>query len=111
MSMLEMFKHSFDESKSNKKLFFKLKVLYIDDSILLSDKEKIVSARLLNKKLIEQILLNYKFDYQIINLENILKINTSDFNFNNNETDMNLIEQYLKIYNKIPNKGDLGKNL
>ena len=109
MSMLEMFKHSFDESKSNKKLFFKLKVLYIDDSILLSDKEKIVSARLSNKKLIEQILLNYKFDYQIINLENILKINNSDFNFNNNETDMNLIEQYLKIYNKIPNKGGFRK--
>ena len=109
MSMLEMFKQSFDESKSNKKLFFKLKVLYIEDSILLSDKEKIISTRALNKKIIEQILSNYKFEYQIINLEKILEINNIGINFDNNETDMNLIEKYLKIYKKIPNRGGFRK--
>ena len=45
MSMLEMFRQSFDESKSNRKLFFKIKILYIDDSLFLKDKAKILRRK------------------------------------------------------------------
>ena len=42
MGMLELFHQSFNDSNSKRKLFFKIKILYIDDSILLKEKEKII---------------------------------------------------------------------
>ena len=42
MSMLELFRESFNDSNSKRKLFFKIKILYIDDSIFLKDKEKVI---------------------------------------------------------------------
>ena len=55
MAMLELFHQSFNDSNSSRKLFFKIKILYIDDSILLKDKIKIIEERqkrkyTLNKK-------------------------------------------------------------
>ena len=49
MSMLEMFRQSFNESKSNRKLFFKLKILYVDDSLLLKDKDKLLKKEIIEK--------------------------------------------------------------
>ena len=106
MSMLEMFRQSFNESKSNRKLFFKLKILYVDDSLLLKDKDKIIEERNNRKIFLNKIMTAYKFDYQIINLEKVMDLNNKDINLNDNEIyENNLIEKYLNILNDIPNSG------
>ena len=106
MSMLEMFRQSFNESKSNRKLFFKIKILYIDDSLLLKDKDKIIEERNNRKIFLNKIMTAYKFDYQIINLEKVIDLNNKDINLNENEIyENNLIEKYLNILNNIPKAG------
>ena len=45
MAMLNMFYKTFYETTTNRKLFFKLKILYIDDSIFNPEKEQIVKER------------------------------------------------------------------
>ena len=62
MGMLELFHQSFNDSNSNRKLFFKIKILYVDDSILLKDKEKIIEERNKRKLFIDKKLKEYKFD-------------------------------------------------
>ena len=106
MGMLEMFLQSFDGSTSNKNLFFKIKILYIDDSLLLKDKDKIIQERKNRKIFLDNIMTKYKFDYQIINLEKVMDFNNDEFDINENEKyDNNLIEKYLEILNDIPNFG------
>ena len=106
MSMLEMFRQSFNESKSNRKLFFKIKILYIDDSLFLKDKNKIIEERNKRKKFLNKIMTEYKFDYQIINLEKSFDLNNKDINLNDNETYENdLIEKYLAMFNNISSIG------
>ena len=106
MGMLEMFRQSFDDSKSNRKLFFKIKILYIDDSLLLKDKEKILEERNKRKSFLNKIMTEYKFDYDIINLEKVMDLNNKDINLNQNDIyENNLIEKYLNILESIPNIG------
>ena len=106
MSMLEMFRQSFNESKSSRKLFFKIKILYIDDSLFLKDKNKIIEERNKTKKFLNKIMTEYKFDYQIINLEKSFDLNNKDINLNDNETYENdLIEKYLAMFNNISSIG------
>ena len=106
MCMLHMFYKSFTQNKTNKKLFFKIKILYIDDSIFLKDKDKIIETRNKNKEFIENITNQYNFkDYQIINLENIMDINNNDLNILDINTNMNLIEKYFNIYDNISKVG------
>ena len=106
MGMLEMFRQSFDDSKSNRKLFFKIKILYIDDSLLLKDKEKILEERNKRKSFLNKIMTAYKFDYDIINLEKVMDLNNKDINLNQNDIyENNLIEKYLNILESIPNIG------
>ena len=110
MSMLEMFRQSFNESKSNKKLFFKIKILYIDDSLFLKDKEKIIEERNKRKEFLNKILTAYKFDYQIINLEKVMDLNNEKINLNDNEIYENdLIEKYLNLLNRVPSMGGFKK--
>ena len=106
MSMLEMFKQSFDESKSKRKLFFKIKVLYVDDSVLLKGKDKIIDERKNRKIFLNKIMSTFKVEYQIINLEKVVDLNNKDLNLNENENYENhLIEKYLNILNSIPISG------
>ena len=106
MSMLEMFRQSFDESKSNRKLFFKIKILYIDDSLFLKDKAKIIEERNKRKLFLSKIMAEYKFPYQIVNLEKSLDLNNKDINLNDNDIyEYNLIEKYLTLLNNISNIG------
>ena len=106
MCMLNMFYKSFTQKKTNKKLFFKMKILYIDDSIFLKDKEKIIENRNKNKEFIENITKQYNFkDYQIINLENIMDINNINLDLLDINTNMNLIEKYFNIYDNLPKIG------
>ena len=101
-----MFRQSFDDSKSNRKLFFKIKILYIDDSLLLKDKENILEERNKRKSFLNKIMTAYKFDYDIINLEKVMDLNNKDINLNQNDIYENkLIEKYLNILESIPNIG------
>ena len=106
MGMLELFHQSFNDSNSNRKLFFKIKILYIDDSILLKDKEKIIEERNKRKLFIDKKLKEYKFDYDIIYLEKVMNLNDISLNLNeNNEYQNALIEKYLKLFENVPNVG------
>ena len=106
MGMLELFHQSFNDSNSNRKLFFKIKILYVDDSILLKDKEKIIEERNKRKLFIDKKLKEYKFDYDIIYLEKVMNLNDISLNLNeNNEYQNALIEKYLKLFENVPNVG------
>ena len=106
MAMLELFHQSFNDSNSNRKLFFKIKILYVDDSILLKDKEKIIEERNKRKLFIDKKLKEYKFDYDIIYLEKVMNLNDINLNLNeNNEYENVLIEKYLKLFENVPNVG------
>ena len=106
MGMLELFHQSFNDSNSNRKLFFKIKILYVDDSILLKDKEKIIEERNKRKLFIDKKLKEYKFDYDIIYLEKVMNLNDINLNLNeNNEYQNVLIEKYLKLFENVPNVG------
>ena len=73
MSMLNMFNYTFfKDTTSNRKLFFKSKILYIDDSFLFKD-----SKRSENISKITEICKESGFPFDIIMLENVLKINFS----------------------------------
>ena len=107
MAMLEMFRQSFEESKSNKKLFFKIKILYIDDSLLLKDKEKIIEERNKRKIIVEKIMASFKFDYEIVYLEKVMDLNNKDINLTNKEIyESDLIEKYLNILDNVSSVGD-----
>ena len=106
MGMLELFHRSFNDPNSNRKLFFKIKILYIDDSILLKDKEKIFKERNKRKLFIEKKLKEYNFDYDIIYLEKAMNLNNNDINLvENKEYENSLIEKYLEMFENIPNSG------
>jgi hypothetical protein len=106
MGMLELFHQSFNDSNSKRKLFFKIKILYIDDSILLKEKEKIIEERQKRKLFLDKKMKEYKFDYDIIYLEKVMNLNDIKINLtDNNEYDNILIEKYLKIFESISNTG------
>lgn len=106
MGMLDLFHQSFNDQNSSRKLFFKLKILYIDDSILLKDKEKIIQERQKRKIFLEQKMQQYKFDYDIIYLEKVMNLNENNLNLNDsNEYENNLIEKYLNLFENISNTG------
>ena len=106
MSMLELFRESFNDSNSKRKLFFKIKILYIDDSIFLKDKEKVINERQKRKQFIENKLNEYKFDYEILYLEKVMNLNNEDFKVKEkNEYDNILMDKFFKIFENIPNEG------
>ena len=106
MGMLELFHQSFNDSNSKRKLFFKIKILYIDDSILLKEKEKIIEERQKRKLFLDKKMKEYNFDYDIIYLEKVMNLNDIKINLiDNNEYDNILIEKYLKIFESISNTG------
>ncbi len=106
MSMLELFRESFNDSNSKRKLFFKIKILYIDDSIFLKDKEKVINEKQKRKQFIENKLNEYKFDYEILYLEKVMNLNNEDFKVKEkNEYDNILMDKFFKIFENIPNEG------
>ena len=106
MGMLELFHQSFNDSNSNRKLFFKIKILYVDDSILIKEKEKIIAERQKRKLFLEKKMKEYNFDYDIIYLEKVMNLNNDNLIINDNkEYDNILIEKFLNIFELIPNAG------
>ena len=105
MAMLNMFYKTFYETTTNRKLFFKLKILYIDDSIFNPEKEQIVKERETKRNFLTSLCSKYHFDIDIINLENIFLINDKNSNLTNSQTNIDNVDKYLSIFNKIPTKG------
>ena len=106
MGMLELFHQSFNDSNSNRKLFFKIKILYVDDSILIKEKEKIIAERQKRKLFLEKKMKEYNFDYDIIYLEKVMNLNNDNLIINDNKEYENiLIEKFLNIFELIPNAG------
>lgn len=105
MCMLNLFYKTFHETTTNRKLFFKLKVVFIDDSLFLIEKDKIINERNNNKHFLKTLCKKYHFDIDIINLENIFLINDPKSNLLNEDTNMDLVQKYLNLFNKIPSKG------
>jgi hypothetical protein len=102
MAMLELFHQSFNDSNSSRKLFFKIKILYIDDSILLREKSKIIEERQRRKLFLEQKMKEYNFDLDIIYLEKVMNLNDEKINLKeNNEYENILIEKYLQMLDSI----------
>ena len=104
MTMLDMFWKSFTQNNSNKKLFFKLKVLYIDDSLFLKENNLIEEEKNKRKNFIDTLCKKYNFQYEIISLENVLDLNNENLKLDN-EIKIDLIKEYLNLYNKLPNNG------
>ena len=106
MAMLELFHQSFNDSNSSRKLFFKIKILYIDDSILLKDKTKIIEERQKRKLFLEQKLKEYNFDIDIIYLEKVMNLNDEKINLKDNNVYENiLIEKYLQMLDRVSTTG------
>ena len=104
MCMLNMFYKTFFETKSKRKLFFKVKVLHIDESLFFKDKTQIIHQREQNTKFLKELCSKYHFEIDILNLEDIYLIKTNDYK--NTEINMDLINKYLQLFNKIvPNGG------
>ena len=104
MGMLNWFYSTFNDNTSNRKLFFKLKVLYIDDSILFkTDKnishEFIENERNSRKTSVENLCKRFGFPYDILNLENCLEASFPNYE-----------EKYLDIYNKISKIGSFNED-
>lgn len=107
MAMLHMFNSTFNDNTSQRKLFFKLKVLYVDDSFLqyssdtLSDNiENFLNNRKNIIENISQLCEKYGFPFDCICLENIYQINQLNDNSepkNLSETNIDLCIQYLKM--------------
>ena len=104
MCMLNLFYKTFHETTTNRKLFFKLKIVFIDDSLFLIEKDKIINERNNNKHFLKSLCEKYHFDIDIINLENIFLINDPNSNLLNEDTNMDLVKKYLNLFNKIPQK-------
>ena len=106
MAMLELFHQSFNDSNSSRKLFFKIKILYIDDSILLKDKTKIIEERQKRKLFLEQKLKEYNFDIDIIYLEKVMNLNDEKINLKDNNVYENIsIEKYLQMLDRVSTTG------
>ena len=105
MAMLELFHQSFNDSNSSRKLFFKIKILYIDDSILLKEKSKIIEERQNRKLFLEKKMKQYNFDFDIIYLEQVMNLNNEKINLKENDVYENiLIEKYLQLLDSISNQ-------
>ncbi len=126
MALAHWFNITFNDNTSNKKLFFKLKFLHVDCCFLKekylnfdeSKKEKLLDERNQKKIYLDSLFKKYNFDYEIINLENILEIGyLNDFNLDINteiikekknllkQTDFDSVSKYLKIYENIVKAG------
>lgn len=102
MAMLNLFNISFNDNKSNKKLFFKMKFLYVDDSCLeigssQEDYSNIETERQVRFKKLEELCDKFKFELDVINLETVLEIPV----FNELSIETNANDIIKEVENKI----------
>jgi cytoplasmic tRNA 2-thiolation protein 2 len=111
MAMLHWFYATFNDNTSNRKLFFKLKVLYVDDSFLYSSDYD--SDRNNRKQMISDVCTKYGFPFSTINLEHAMGLpvfNSTPTTLPLEETDQEMIKSYLEIFHKIPNIGSFDRD-
>jgi len=125
IALAHWFNITFNDNTSNKKLFFKLKFLHVENTFLKQKylnfddfkKEDFLSEREQKITFLDELFKKYNFEYEVINLENILDVNNlnlidlddenlkSEYKKKLKETNFSLIERYLKIYQKISKSG------
>jgi len=125
MALAHWFNITFNDNTSTKKLFFKLKFLHVDNTFLKekyfnfddSKKEILLEERNQKKHFLDELFKKYNFEYEIVNLENLLELealNVVDFHneiFKNEkkqmikETNFPLITKYLDLYENISKAG------
>jgi tRNA(Ile)-lysidine synthase TilS/MesJ len=112
MAMLHWFNTTFNDNKSKRKLFFKLKILYVDDSFLNKEyRDNLEYIRKEKKEFLTDLCNKYKFPLEVINLEHVLDIPMLDNDESDNKEidltkiDSDLIEKYLKLLSFIPTMG------
>lgn len=110
MCMLHMFNTTFNDSESKRKLFFKLRVLYVDDSFLKLEKNQIEGERAKRLEFIKKLCESYKFSFDVINLEhsmNLPMLNTlsQTSGLDLKQTNYDSIDKYLEMFNCINKVG------
>lgn len=130
MAMLHWFYTTFNDNTSNRKLFFKLKVVYIDDSLLTlvnnGNSESMEELRRVKKEYIYDLCKKYGFEVDIVNLEEVMAIGplncdnstiSTHSNCNSNlcsESSSNspedLINKYLYFYKLISKVGSFDED-
>ncbi len=109
--MLHWFYTTFNDNTSNRKLFFKLKVLYVDDSFLYNSDYN--CERENRKKMVSEICTKYGFSFSIINLEHVMglpSLNTTIKALPLENTNDEYIKSYIELFNKIPYIGSFDKD-
>lgn len=111
MAMLNLFYKSFNESITNRKLFFKLQILHIDDSLFYKEKELIISNRNQRLASLKALCTKYNFNLDAINLEHAISLSTlAQTNLSSlRETNMEYIVKYLAIYDMLNSNGGYKK--
>jgi cytoplasmic tRNA 2-thiolation protein 2 len=111
MAMLHWFYGTFNDNTSNRKQFFKLKVLYVDQSCLYYSGDALLKEREFKFNQISRICKSYGFPFDIINLEHILS--TSQYNEESNNfrlSDDNHIKGLQKLYQAVSLIGAFDKD-
>jgi hypothetical protein len=139
MAMLHWFNLTFNDNTSNRKLFFKLKVLYVDDSCLElinpdNNLEYVLKERKIRMEILKNLCAKYKFSFDIINLEDVLSIpvfndlvsnegSNYDINLTTNISNMekisladeknisvDLMKKYVLLYKNISKVGNFNRD-
>jgi hypothetical protein len=107
MAMLHWFYTTFNDNTTNRKQFFKLKVLYVDNSCIYYSGENLIKEREFKKNQIAKICEAYGFPYDVINLEHIYNEGSSN---NFGSTDVVLITKLMKLYDSIARIGSFDRD-
>ena len=103
IAMLHWFYTTFNDNTSNRKQFFKLKVLYVDDLFIINS--NIEEERLYRRKIITDLCNKYNFPFAIINLEHVMDLSNNPDNTKIEQTNHDLIKIYMDLFQIIPNVG------
>lgn len=108
MAMLQWFNATFNDATSKRKLFFKLKVIHVDDSVLhMLDKtqnftfEDVKKIREERKIFLQELCNKYKFEYEILNLEDSIN-SVNEFSVQT--------ELYLNLFKTISKVGSFNED-
>ena len=111
MCMFHLFNLSLNDPTSTKKMFFKTKFLFVDDSFFYTDyrnnknKELVTKERETNLIILNKLSNKYQFEIIVINLEKCFNLN----NFDDLESDFNSIDRLFDNLSKIKDVNFINK--
>lgn len=97
MLALHLFNLSLNDSTSSKKMFFKIKFLFIDDSFFFTNfvtnknSEKLIEERQKNEAFLSELSQKYQFEIQIVNFEYVLDLNSIGNSQTSKSTNFDLV--------------------